>query len=55
MYYFHLLIGRLLHFAETVLLRHGTQPRTISRIDMTVDDVADVIDPKEEQREEGER
>ena len=40
---------------HSLVVVHGTQPRTISRIDMTVDDVADVIDPKEEQREEGER
>jgi hypothetical protein len=40
---------------HSLLVVHGTQPRTISRIDMTADDVADVIDPKEEQREEGER
>jgi len=29
MHYFRLLIGRFLHFAETVFLRHGTQPRTM--------------------------
>jgi membrane protein YqaA with SNARE-associated domain len=29
MNYFRLLIGRFLHFAETVFLRHGTQPRTM--------------------------
>jgi hypothetical protein len=33
---------------------HGTLPRTISRIDMTAGDVADVVDPEEERREEGE-
>jgi len=40
---------------HSLVVVHGTQPRTISRIDMTADDVADVVDPKEEQREEGER
>jgi hypothetical protein len=40
---------------HSLVVVHGTQPRTISRIDMTADDVADVIDPKEEQPEEGER
>ena len=34
---------------------HGTLPRTISRIDMTAGDVADVVDPEEERREEVER
>jgi len=29
MHYLRSLIGRLLHFAETVLLRHGTQPQTM--------------------------
>jgi hypothetical protein len=38
---------------HSLVVVHGTQPRTISRIDMTADE--DVIDPKEEQREEGER
>jgi hypothetical protein len=43
---------------NSLVVVHGTQPRTISRIDMTADDVADVadmVDPKEEQPEEGER
>jgi hypothetical protein len=38
---------------HSLVVVHGTQPQTISRIDMTVDD--DVVDPKEERREEGER
>jgi hypothetical protein len=40
---------------HSLVVVHGTQPRTISRIDMTANDVADVVDPKEERREEGER
>ncbi len=40
---------------HSLVVVHGTQLRTISRIDMTANDVADVVDPKEEQREEGER
>ena len=40
---------------DSLVVVHGTQPRTISRIDMTADDVADAVDPKKEQREEGER
>ena len=40
---------------NSLVVVHGTLPRTISRIDMTAGDVADVVDPTEERREEGER
>jgi hypothetical protein len=40
---------------NSLVVVHGTLPRTISRIDMTAGDVADVVDPREERREEGER